>query len=1113
MTIYGKVSEVFNLPKLELAILKLWKETGAFKKRVAMNRGKKRWSFIDGPITANNPMGVHHAWGRTYKDLYQRYKAMNGYDLRYQNGFDCQGLWVEVEVEKELGLKSKSDIRIYGIAEFVKKCKQRVLKYASIQVEQSIRLGMWMDWDDVHLLRKLSILLDNSDKIITVDGPLGRITDKVNQIIGKLGTPPLCGSYFTFSNENNYTLWAALKKCHEQGWIYKGRDVMPWCPRCSTALSQHEIATEGYRELTHFGLTVRFPIRGKKTEYLLVWTTTPWTLTSNVAVAVHPDLSYAKIQHNDEILYIAKAALERVFTKENKILEEIKGREMEGWTYEGPFDELSTVEKRIDRYTHRIILWKDVSGDEGTGIVHIAPGCGKEDFELSQKYNLPVIAPLNELGVFIEGFDWLTGKHVYDSADIIIRDLERKKLLFRVEKYTHRYPVCWRCGSELVFRLVDEWFISMGLKLDKPIEEITEEEKRKYLRYQIMEVAQKIRWIPAFGLKQELDWLQNMDDWMISKKRYWGLALPIWECEKCGFFDVLGSEDELKSRAVKGWEIFKSQTPHRPWLDAIKIKCQKCGALTSRITDVANPWLDAGIVAYSTLNYRHDLEYWKKWFPADFIVESLPGQFRNWFYSMLAMSTIMTKRSPFLTCLGHSNVLAEDGREMHKSWGNAIWFDDAVEKMGADVMRWMYCMSKHENDMLFGYARADEVKRQFFIPLWNIYSFFVTYANLDKWIPENMTFQLSFLDRWILSKLQILIQNVTNCLENYDAFNATTQLHQFVDELSTWYIRRSRRRFWKSKVDVDKNAAYTTLYTCLTSLIKLLAPFIPFFTEEIFQNIVRNVQPDALESLHHNNWPIEDQSYIDEELMVDMDLVINVSSLGRSARSKSGIKLRQPLMEACIVADKKILQRLQRLTDLIKDELNVKKVALSPQRDDVTDYEVYLFPNVLGKKYGSLFPKLQAKVKSMNAKVLASKFDKNLSVDFQLDDLVMTLMPEEVEVRRLPKKGWILAENKRLLVGVNVNITEELKKEGLARDIVRRIQNQRKDAGFDIADHIVTYYDTGSKLTEVFEAYEDYIATETLSVSVNKAEPPKGAYIDKFKLNGEILKVGLICIK
>jgi len=1108
---FKEVKSTVNFPKLEHRILKFWKNTDAFEKRVALNQGKKRWSFIDGPITANNPMGVHHAWGRTYKDVFQRYRAMNGFELRYQNGFDCQGLWIEVEVERELGFKSKRDIESYGIAEFVKRCKQRALRYAAMQVEQSIRLGYWMNWDNPELLRQLADHLENQQEVITIQGSTGPVSDTAESLISRLGTPKLGGSYFTFSDENNYTIWTVLKKCHEHGWIYKGRDVMPWCPRCSTALSQHEIVTEGYREITHLGVTLRFPLRGRPNESLLVWTTTPWTLSSNVAAAVNPSMSYVKVRYKNEILYLAKAALNRVFTKENyEIIEELTGADMLDWTYIGPFDKLPAEQKLGAVNAHRIIPWKEVSEVEGTGIVHIAPGCGKEDLELGKQYDLPAVAPLNEFGVFVDGFGWLTGTHVYESAQPIIKNLKEKNLLFKVEDYTHRYPVCWRCDSELVFRLVDEWFISMGKKLDKPLEQITEQEKEKNLRYQIMEVAKQVRWIPDFGLQQELDWLRNMEDWMISKKRYWGLALPIWKCPRCGNFDVVGSKEELKLRAVEGWKDFEGHTPHRPWIDAVKIKCSKCGAVISRIPDVGNPWLDAGIVAYSTLNYRHDRDYWAKWFPADLICESLPGQFRNWFYSMLAMSTILERRPPFRTCFGHGQVQDEKGQEMHKSSGNMIEFDDAAETKGADVMRWIYCRSRPERNLLFGYTLAEEVKRRFLIPLWNVYSFFVTYANLDKWTPKDVTTQYSLLDRWIHSKLQVLVKDVTDCLEKYDALSAAAKLEQFVDELSKWYVRRSRRRFWKSEADVDKKTGYTTLYTCLTTIVKLLAPFLPFLAEEMYQNLVYSVKPNAPKSVHHNDWPLADISLIDEKLMVDMDLAVKICSLGRSARNKAGIKLRQPLKEVKVVAEQAMLKRLKGLTDLVKDELNVKELVLITQERELVNYEILLLPDLLGKKYGKLFPKLCATVASMDADALLQTLRKDQSIKVEVDDHAITLLPKEVEVRTQPKEGYIMEEEQGIIVGVYTVVTEELKKEGLAREIVRRIQNQRKDAGFDIADQIKIYYEAEPRLTEVFITHGDYIASETLSISAHKSEPPEEAHVANYKVDGEPLRIGLI---
>jgi len=948
---------------------------------------------------------------------------------------------------------------------------------------------------------------------VKIQGANRPVTDSVERLVGRLGSPDIGGSYFTFSDENNYMIWAVLKKCYDRGWIYKGRDVMPWCPRCSTALSEHEIITEGYRELTHPGLTVKFPLRNRKNEALLIWTTTPWTLTSNVAVAVHPDITYVKVKHEDEYFYLGKPALERTLPEGAEIIEEVKGYEMEGWTYDGPFDELPAVKESGAVNTHRVVLWDEVSEEEGTCIVHIAPGCGKEDLKLGETYNLPVIAPLNEFGMFIEGFGGFTSMHVYDSAVQVIESLRKKGLLFKVEDYVHRYPVCWRCGSELVFRLVDEWFISMRKKLNKMLEEVTEEEKAQNLRYQMMEAARKIRWIPEYGLQQELDWLQNMEDWMISKKRYWGLALPIWECRECGNFEVIGGKEELKARAVEGWEIFKEHTPHRPWIDAVKIRCSKCGALMSRIPDVGSPWLDAGIVAYSTLRYGYDREYWEKWFPADLVCESLPGQFRNWFYAMLAMSTIMEGRPPFKVCFGHGLVLGEDGREMHKSWGNAIWFDKAVETMGADVMRWIYCTTRPEANLLFGYKRADEAKKRFLIPLWNIYSFFVTYANLDEWTPTTKNSVpyglLSPLDRWILSKLNILIKDVTKWLEDFNPYDAAISIEKFVDELSTWYLRRSRRRFWKSEQDDDKNAAYTTLYICLTTLVKLLAPFIPFLTEEIYQNIMRSVNPNSPESVHHNDWPVSDEEMIDEELMKDMELAIKVCSLGRSARNKAGIKLRQPLLEAKVIAEEPVIERVVKLRDLIMDELNVKNLSVTTRKSDLIDCMIKPILEALGRKYGKSFLKIQEIVAEMDPQEVIHILKRDGSLNLVIDGQEVKILPEEVKIIERPKSGYVISEEDNIVVGINVAIPENLRMEGLARDIVRRVQSQRKEAGFNIADQVETYYEAGPILTEVFENFGEYIAAETLSVIVRRGSPSGDVCSATYSLAGETLKITL----
>jgi isoleucyl-tRNA synthetase len=1100
----------------EHEILDFWKRTGAFQKLRQKLHGGSRFSFIDGPITANNPMGVHHAWGRAYKDIFQRYRAMRGFDQRWQNGFDCQGLWVEVEVEKQQGFKTKRDIEDYGLARFVNLCKQRVLEYSAVQTEQSIRLGYWMDWNDPALLRELKArMAQDATQVITIEGPMGPVTDTVEQIVGRLGLPELGGSYFTFSNENNYSIWTTLKKCHDRGWIYKGTDVMPWCTRCGTGISQHEIVTEGYQELTHPSIFLRFPLRNRPGEDLLVWTTTPWTLTSNVAAAVHPELPYVLVEQGERRFWLSKGALDNALRGDYHLLEERPGMELEGWTYLGPFDELPAQQDSGSVAIHQVILWEEVGEAEGTGIVHIAPGCGAEDYELGRQHGLPSLAPLSDGGIFLDGFGWLTGMNVHETAQPIFANLQEKGLLYRLEDYTHRYPVCWRCHEELVFRLVDEWLISMGELLDKPYDQVSEEEKVSRLRYQIMDSVQETRWIPAFGFEREMDWLHNMHDWMISKKRYYGLALPIWECEECGWFDVIGSLDELEDRAVAGWEEFKGHPPHRPYVDAVKIRCEECGAIVSRIPDVGNPWLDAGIVAYSTLQYRTDREYWHRWFPADLITESFPGQFRNWFYSMLAMSTIMERRAPFRAVQTYATLFAEDGRPMHKSWGNSIEFNDAADTMGVDVMRWMYCAHKPENNLLFGYQRADETRRRFLIPLWNVYSFFVTYANLDGWRPDasevEFRKELSELDRWMVARLNQVVARTTECMEEYDPYGATLIIEPLLDDLTNWYVRRSRRRFWKSEQDADKEAAYSTLYGVLLALCRLLAPIVPFVTEVMYQNLVRSVDDVVCESVHHCVWPEVDGSAIDQDLLDRMALAMQIAALGRSARSTSNVKLRQPLASARVYAGQRG-DDLGDLATLVTDELNVKALEFVESEGDLVEYEIGLLPNVLGPKHGRRFPLIRRAVAGSDAAALARRFQAGLSVTLELDDgdPVVELLPEEVDVRLQGREGYAVAEEKGVVVAIDVTITPELAREGLARDLVRRIQTLRKEAKFELDDRIVTYYDVGDELEIVVEEWGDYIQTETLSQELVPGPVPGDvARHEQFELGGQPLNLGV----
>ncbi len=1127
---FNPVPSNVDFPVQERETIQFWEQHKIFEKTVALHKGQPKWSFVDGPITANNPMGVHHGWGRTYKDLYNRFWTMKGRELRYQNGFDCQGLWVEVEVEKELGFKSKKDIEAYGLAEFVNRCKERVLRFSAVQTEQSIRLGYAMDWNDPAELRRLATLMEeNPVQVITLHRPGGDVTGTVEELVGRLGLPELGGSYYTFSTENNYMIWTFLKKVSEKGWLYKGADVMPWCPRCATGISQHEIVTDGYAELTHRSITLKFPLRERAGEFLLVWTTTPWTLSSNVAAAVGPDLDYLKVKQGNEIYYLSKGTTSMLKGK-FEVLAELKGSEMVGWTYDGPFDDLpaanqpgglTRLKEMIANITatakeaHVVLAWDEVGEDEGTGIVHIAPGCGAEDFQLGKENGLPLIAPIDDEGYFLDGFGWLSGMYVGDVATPVFEELERKGRLYRVEEYTHRYPTCWRCKTELVFRLVDEWYISMGKLYDKPREEVTPEEKEASLRYQIMDVTEQINWIPSFGKERELDWLRNMHDWMISKKRYWGLALPIWVCDNpdCDHFEVIGSGDELKERAVVGWEKFNGHTPHRPYVDEVKIKCPHCGNTMTRISDVGNPWLDAGIVPFSTLQYRTNPDYWRQWYPAHLTTESFPGQFRNWFYSMLVMATVLDGTPPFKSNFSYATLFAEDGRAMHKSWGNSIEFNVAADKMGVDVMRWLYCNHKPESNLLFGYNRADEVRRQFLIPLWNVYNFFVTYARLDNWEPASAAAEWhgseNVLDNWIVGRLNQVIEHVDAALQTYDAMSATMTIETFLNDLTNWYVRRSRRRFWRSEQDADKNRAYETLYHVLVTLIKLLAPITPFVTEVMYQNLVRGVDGNAPESVHHHNFPESDAARIDESMLAQMALTRQVCSLGLSARSGANLKVRQPLAKVLVHLGEGTAELGAEYGDIILDELNVKAFDFVSDAGALVEYRLLPNSKLLGPKFGKQFPAVRNALAALDAAEVAAKVEAGESAAVTVNGEPVELTADEILVQTHPAAGLAVAADKVVTVAIDTVISDDLAAEGLAREIVRRVQNMRKDAGFNIEDKIRLYYQSAGRIVRVFNRWAEYIKSETLAVDIHHELIPESAFQKLEKIDGETVTLGV----
>jgi isoleucyl-tRNA synthetase len=1026
--VFKPVPSKLDLPALELEQIEVWRERQTMARYLARNAAsERRYSFLDGPITANNPMGVHHAWGRTYKDLYQRYHTMLGERQRYQNGFDCQGLWIEVEAEKELGFTNKRDIERYGIDRFVDFCKARVAKFADRITEQSIRLAMWMDWDH---------------------------------------------SYYTNSDENNYTIWAFLAECHRRGLVYRGHDVMPWCPRCGTGLSNQELATEGYRELSHLSLTIRLPLTtpGREGEDLLVWTTTPWTLSSNVAAAVHPELTYALVEGADGRTWWLSAGSRARVAPEAKVIREAPGAELVGLAYAGPFDELPAA----SGVEHRIIEWDEVSDAEGTGIVHIAPGCGQEDFALARKYDLAVIDPIDEFGVFRDGFGWQSGRYAgaddpsgADLAREVGEDLERKGLLVSGEQFRHSYPVCWRCGTQVVFRLVDEWFIAMDP-----------------LREALSDATRTVTWLPpGIGLEErELDWLRNMADWMISKKRYYGLALPIWECTDCDAWEVIGSHEELAERAVAGWEEFEGHSPHRPWIDAVEIACGSCGGRARRTTDVGNPWLDAGIVGLSTMGWNSDRDEWARWYPADFITESFPGQFRNWFYALLTECTVMTGEAPMRTLFGYALLRDEHGEEMHKSKGNAIWFDDAAAEIGADVMRWMFSATNPATNMNFGYHLAHEEVRRFFLPLWNTYGFFVTYARLDGWTPDGTdgaAAARTLLDRWILSRLDGLVTEVRDALDGYDAARATRAIEAFVDELSNWYVRRNRRRFWKGELDNDKRAAFATLHHVLVDLTRLLAPFVPHLADALWSNLVVAVDPTAPDSVHLADFPEARPELREGSVEASVELARRVVALGRTARAASGLRTRQPLAGLRVKLPAAAAGTLSadpgvdaELVAQVLDELNVKALAILDDESAMVERSLYPLLPVIGPRRGKEVGAIMAGARSGAWTLLD---------DGRVEVAGIMLAPDEFELAARARPGHEVAEEGDVLVALDTALTRELEAEGLAREVAHRLQNLRKAAGYEISDRIeVAIGGDGAALARL-EPHRDWLAEEVLA--------------------------------
>jgi isoleucyl-tRNA synthetase len=992
-------------PALEREVLEWWEDERTFQRVREQNAGGPPFRFMDGPITANAPAGVHHGIGRTLKDVFQRYKALRGFHLRYQNGFDSQGLHVEVQVEKALGLNSKREIEEFGVAEFARRCRAFVAEYAAVQTAQFKRLGQWMDWGN---------------------------------------------DYFTFSDTNIEYIWRFLKECDRRGWLYKGHRSTQWCPRCGTSLSKHEQAgDENYAELAHPSLYVRFPLTDRPGESLVIWTTTPWTLPANVAAAVKPDAEYG-----------LRDGGWRLASEDSKYDNVVQGEDLVGLEYEGPFDDLPAQQG----VTHRVIPWDDVALDEGTGIVHIAPGAGAEDFELSRVHGLPVLGPIDESGRFVTGYGELEGRSTDEVVEPVVQALRQRGLLVEAGTIVHRYPVCWRCRTPLVFRVVDDWFISAA-----------------EIRQPMLEQNATCEWTPPQYGKRMDDWLRNMDDWNISRRRYFGLPLPFYPCG-CGHLNVIGSRAELEERAVRGLDQLEEL--HRPWIDEVAINCERCGADVERIPEVGDAWLDAGIVHFSTLGWQNrdwvkegnatgsarglthadlpDHAYWEQWFPADWVSEGR-AQIRLWFYAQCFMAVTLDGRQPYRRVLTYENVLDETGREMHKSWGNAIELNEALERMGADAMRWVYCEQNPAQDLRFGYSLAEEVKRRL-LKLWHSAGYLVTFGNIAEWSPEwgRRPDSGHALDRWLVARTGQLVTEAESAYEHYWTPALTSAFEAYVEDLSNWYIRRSRRRFW----DGDA-AALETLWWSLAQALRVIAPVLPFLSDYLWRALV----PDGPDSVHLAGWP--DGAEADGSVLEEMAEVRRVVELGRQARAQSGIKLRQPLRRLVVQG----ADGVQEHANEIAEELSVKEVEFGP----VEATELRVKPNlpVLG-------PKLGKELGPVRSALEAGDFEELEGGHLRVNG--HELSPDEVLVERRGKEGWAVAGEDGLTVALDLQLDPELELEGRAREVIHQVNTMRKEAGLEITDRIVL------TLPPDLLEHEGWIARETLA---ERVEPGGEVAIEK----------------
>lgn len=1043
---FKPVSSKLNVTSMEENVLKYWKQAEIFKKTIEQRQGAPEYVFYEGPPTANGKPGVHHVLARAFKDMFPRYKIMRGFHVSRRGGWDTHGLPVEIEVEKQLGFKNKQQIEEFGIDKFNELCRKSVFTYIQDWEKMTDRIAFWVDLED---------------------------------------------AYVTYTNDYIESVWWILKNFWDKDLLYKGYKVVPYCPRCGTPLSDHEVAL-GYDEATDPSVFVRMPLVDQPDVSLLVWTTTPWTLPGNVAVAAHPDVDYVIVEHDNhgakEKLILAKSLVGKVFGDEEvKVLETLKGRKLNGVKYHPLFTFLPP-----DKPAHFVVLGDFVTTEDGTGLVHMAPAFGAEDMEMAREHNLPVLMTVLPDGTFIPEVTPWRGVFVKDADMMIIEDLRARGLLYKSEAYTHTYPFCWRCGTPLLYYARESWYIRTSAHRDR-----------------LVELNNTIGWVPEHTKSGRFgNWLANNIDWALSRERYWGTPLPVWECESCRHREGIGSVKELSEKAGRD---LSDLDLHRPYVDQVHWDCPDCGGRMTRVPDLIDVWFDSGSMPVAQWHYPFEnKEKFESQFPADYICEAV-DQTRGWFYSLHAISTLLFNEVSFRNVISLGHILDGEGQKMSKSKGNVIAPWDVLNAHGADAFRWyLYTATPPGQERRFSSALVGEVIRSFTLTLWNVYSFFVTYANLDKPTLTTAPIATSDLDRWLLSELNVLVRDVTAAYENYDVTNATRPIEAFVEKMSTWYLRRSRRRFWKSESDSDKQAAYSTLYTALVTVSKLLAPAMPFLADELYQNLVRSVDEGAPESVHLATWPETLPEMIDESLNRDMALVMRLVSLGHSARQKANRKVRQPLAEAAFsVGNASERRAVEVYVDLFMDELNVKQVRLLNASTEALSHTVKPLPKQLGQKYGNKFPAIQKAILAMNAEEASHPLQEGKPLRVQANGETFDVLPEDVEVRALAREGFAVAEEGPYVAALVTELTPELVSEGMAREFVRRVQDLRKSADLDVADRIELFVDASPGLRSAIEAHREYITTETLAASLEFTSPPADATLASDDFDGEKVTVGL----